>query len=93
MSKDTVKKGRFGISAEDASELRRAMRTAAQQHGENVVVSRLGFDSLTAACEAVHIDMTRADFGTVRNGLKALEPRREKVNKYADRKGPKLANG
>ena len=93
MGKKDVKKGRFGLSTEDTQSLRSAMRAAASQHGEAIVVEKLGFDCLTAACDAVHIDMNRRDFGNIRNALKAFEPPREKVNKYADRKGPKLARG
>lgn len=81
--KKVIKKGQFGISSEDTYELRRAMKAAAKQHGEQVVLDKLGVECLTAACESVTIDMTRSDFGRLRNAVKALEPKRVKVNKYA----------
>lgn len=83
--KSGISKGQFGLTSEDTQELRLIMRKAAETHGEQIVIGKLGFDSLTKACEAVHKDMTRADFGNMRNKVLELDAPRVKVNKYKDK--------
>lgn len=93
-SKNGVSKGQFGLTSDDAQQLRQIMRAAAEKHGEKIVVSKLGFDTLSAACRAVNKDMTRREFGDMRNAVRDLDGPRVKPTyeeKMAARRGTAMA--
>ena len=69
-----------GLSSEDIRDLRSQMRDAAEKHGEDAVAKQTRFATYTDAFASITNDMRRSDFGSIKNRLKKMEPKKVKTN-------------
>lgn len=75
-------------NVESIEELRKSFKTAVNTHGEETVMSAMPSiirnQTKDSLLEYINQSMHPNDAGRITNALKSLEPKREKVNKYAE---------